>query len=76
MIIPRSAIFLVAAGVIATGCGDSDGGDSESSVSADGRIAACLDKQPDATQSDCEGWEEEGKLADDGSHEDHQSMAG
>lgn len=76
MTTPRSAIILVAAGLIAAGCGGGDGGDNKSSVSADDRIAACLDKQPDASESDCEGWEKDGKLADDGAHEDHESMGG
>lgn len=76
MITPRAAIVLVAAGLIAAGCGGSDGGGNKSSVSADDRIAACLDKQPDATQSDCEGFEKDGQLADDGTHENHKNTDG
>ena len=51
--------------LLLAGCGGSD-------VSASQRIERCLDKQPDATKADCEGWEDEGELADDGTHEGHE----
>jgi len=66
----RSALVLAVVSLVAAGCG---GGGSDSTAKE--RIAACLDKQPDATQSDCKGWEKDGKLADDGTHEDHESMS-
>ena len=69
MITRRSVILLTIASLVAAGCG---GGGSDSTPEK--RIAACLDKQPDATQSDCEGWEQDGKLGDDGVHEDHENM--
>ena len=67
MITRRSILALATVSLVAAGCGGSDATSKE-------RIAACLDKQPDATQSDCEGWEKDGKLNDDGTHQDHKKM--
>lgn len=72
MTVRRSALLLVAISLVAAGCGGSD--DKKSSVSAKDRIAGCLEQQPEATQSDCEGWEDEGQLDDNGTHQGHESM--
>lgn len=66
---PRSVLALVVFAVIAAGCGGS-------SATASERIDACVEKQPDATKSQCEGWEKDGKLNDDGTHVDHKKMGG
>lgn len=57
-------------GLVAAGCGGSDEG---SSVSASTRVERCLEQQPEATKSECEGWEKDGQLADDGTHQGHES---
>ena len=62
--------IVVIAGLVAAGCGAGDGSD----VSASTRVERCLEKQPEATKSECEGWEKDGQLADDGTHEGHDSM--
>jgi hypothetical protein len=59
------AVILLAA-VFATGCGET--------ISADERIERCLSKQPDATKADCEKWESDGQLKDNGTHEGHDNM--
>ena len=56
--------------VLVAGCG----GGGDSNVSASTRVERCLDKQPEATKTECEGWEKDGQLADDGTHEEHDSM--
>lgn len=62
----RSAPLLVLlAALIAAGCGGSD-------ATAEQRIERCLEKQPDATKADCEQWEEDGELDDDGTHRGHE----
>lgn len=63
--------YVLVLGLVAAGCGGS--GDS-SSVSASTRVERCLEKQPEATKSECEGWEKDGQLADDGTHQGHDSM--
>jgi hypothetical protein len=63
-------IVVCAASFVAAGCG----GGSDSSVTGSERIAACLEQQPDATKTQCEGWEKDGKLEDDGTHKNHDSM--
>jgi len=73
MTVLRSTVILVAISLVAAGCGGSD--ETKSSVSAKDRIAACLEQQPDATQGDCEGWEKDRQLGDDGKHQDHESMS-
>jgi hypothetical protein len=56
--------------VLVAGCG----GGGESDVSASTRVERCLEKQPEATKTECEGWEKDGQLTDDGTHEGHDSM--
>ena len=63
-------LVLLAVSLVATACGGND----TSSVSSSDRIAACLEQQPDATKTQCEGWDKDGKLKDDGTHENHDSM--
>jgi hypothetical protein len=67
---PRLAALLPLFAVLVAGCG----GGGDSSVSASTRVERCLDKQPEATKSECEGWESDGQLADDGTHEGHENM--
>lgn len=62
----RTAPILLSIAVLATGCGET--------VSASQRIDRCLEKQPDATKADCEGWEKDGELQDSGAHKEHASM--
>ena len=62
--LPLSLIALLS--LVAAGCGET--------VSADQRIERCLSKQPDATKSECEAWEKDGQLRDNGVHEDHEDM--
>lgn len=62
--------FLPLLAVVVAGCGG--GGDSE--VSASTRIDRCLDNQPEATKPECKSWEQDDQLADDGTHEGHDSM--
>ncbi|MCW2962474.1 MAG: hypothetical protein JWM90_2861 [Thermoleophilia bacterium] len=69
-----SALLLVALSLVAAGCGGGGGDDKKPAVTAKERIAACLEKQPEATQSDCDGWEAEDQLGDDGTHKGHESM--
>lgn len=73
MTVRRSALLLVVLSLFAAGCGGG-GDDKKSSVSAKDRVAACLEKQPEATERDCEGWEKDGQLDDDGTHKGHESM--
>ena len=61
----RTPILMLATALVAAGCGGSD-------VSASVLVDRCLKKQPDATQSDCNKWQKDGKLNDDGTHEDHK----
>lgn len=61
---------VVIIGLVAAGCGG--GGDSD--VSASTRVERCLEKQPEATKTECEGWEKDGKVEDDGTHVDHDKM--
>lgn len=70
MITRARLVVLPLLAVLVAGCGG--GGDSD--VSASTRVERCLDKQPEATKSECEGWEKDGQLADDGTHEGHDSM--
>lgn len=70
----RSIIILAAMGLVATGCGGGDKDGESGSVSAKDRVVACLERQPEATKSDCEQWEEDGQLDDDGTHRGHESM--
>ncbi len=63
-------LVLLAAGLVVAACGGSD----DSSVTASERVSACLEQQPDATKTQCEGWEKDGKLEDDGTHKNHDSM--
>lgn len=70
MTLPRTAMILVAISLVAVGCGG--GGDSgDAKATPEQRVERCLEKQPDATRADCEQWEEEGQLADDGTHQGH-----
>lgn len=64
--------------LVAAGCGGGDdaGGDGSSKVTAQQRIDGCLTQQPDATRAECEGWEQDGELRDDGVHKDHASAEG
>lgn len=63
-------VILPLLAILVAGCG----GGNDSSVSASTRVERCLDKQPEATKTECEGWEKDGQLADDGTHEGHDSM--
>lgn len=62
-------------GVLAAGCG---GGDEEapfertSKVSGSERIELCVERYPDSTKADCEEWEADEQLGDDGSHREHE----
>ena len=62
-------VILSLLAVLVAGCG----GGGDSNVSASTRVERCLDKQPDATKTECEGWEKDGQIADDGTHEGHDS---
>lgn len=76
MTVPRSWIATVVAALVAAGCGGGDGssdGDGSTVTAAD-RVDRCLSAYPDATRSDCEEWEADGQLADDGTHEGHEDM--
>jgi hypothetical protein len=64
----RNIFVIGAAALVAAGCGG--GGDSK--ATAKERIDGCLKKQPDATKADCEGWEKDGQLDDDGTHQGHK----
>ena len=66
MLVRRFAFVLIVAAV-AAGCGGS-------SASAKERVAACIDRYPDATKADCEEWDDAGELDDDGTHEGHEDM--
>jgi hypothetical protein len=65
VILRRIAIVLLVAAA-AAGCG--------SSVSAKEQVKACVDKYPDATQADCQEWQKDGQLEDDGTHQGHENM--
>lgn len=71
----RTLIVTIAATAIATGCGggSSNGGDSDE-VTAKTRIERCVTAYPDSTVADCEEWESDGELDDDGKHQDHENM--
>lgn len=64
--------------IIATGCGgDSDGDDSAavtrtSKVSGATRIERCIEQYPDSTKAECETWEDDEQLGDDGTHREHE----
>lgn len=60
---------ILAVGLVAAGCGGGDSG-----VSASTRVERCLEQQPESTKAQCEGWEKDGELADDGTHERHEEM--
>lgn len=68
--IPPTLLLLGA--LLAAGCGGGDATTESSSPKQ--RIDACLEQQPDATRADCEEWEQDGQLADDGSHKGHESV--
>jgi hypothetical protein len=57
-------VLLALFSVVGAACGET--------VSADQRVERCLGKQPDATKSDCEKWEKDGELRDNGTHENHE----
>lgn len=61
-----SLLLAISAALLAAGCGET--------VSAEERVQKCLNKQPDATKSDCEQWEKDGELQDSGVHKDHENM--
>ena len=64
----RSSILaIVPVVLIAAGCGGS-------STTAKERVDACLKKQPEATKADCQAWEKDGQLGDDGAHKGHENM--
>lgn len=56
---------MLAVAVLLAGCGGSDATPKQ-------RIDGCLDRQPDATKAECEQWEEDGELDDDGTHKGHE----
>lgn len=64
-------VLLAAASLVAAACG---GSREAKSVSTSERVAACLKQQPDATKTQCKGWEADGQLADDGTHKGHDGM--
>lgn len=70
--------LLAAAALVAAGCGggDDEGAGGSSDVTPQQRIDACLTQQPDASRAECEEWEQEGQLGDDGVHEEHESAKG
>lgn len=76
MTMRRPAIFLLTAvaSLMLAGCGQSDDKNTPTTTPKK-RVAACLEQQPDATRSDCEAWEQDGMLAEDGTHEDHENMS-
>ncbi len=67
------AAVLFVSGVVLVGCGGDDER-STTKVTATDRVDACLSNYADATRDACEQWEEDGQLADDGTHEGHESM--
>jgi outer membrane biogenesis lipoprotein LolB len=65
----RQTLLIASTCLVLAGCG----GETEESVTPQQRIDRCLQEQPDATQSDCEQWEADGELRDDGTHEGHDA---
>ena len=63
-------LLVLVLALVAAGCG----GGSDSEVSASTRVERCLEKQPEATKTECEGWEQDGQLNDDGTHQGHENM--
>lgn len=66
-------LLLATTGLIAAGCGGGNS-DSKSDVTPERRVELCLEQQPESTKTDCEGWEDDGQLANDGKHKGHDSM--
>lgn len=60
---PLLPIVLLATLLALAGCG--------SSATPEQRVDRCLTGQPDATRADCEQWERDGELDDDGRHQRH-----
>lgn len=71
MRVPATVVLLTSVTLLVAACG---GSSEKKSVSGTDRVAACLEQQPDATKTQCEGWEKDGQLADDGTHKGHDSM--
>lgn len=70
-----SLLAITALALLVAGCG----GDSEeapivrtSKVSGQERIDKCVEKYPDSTKAECEEWEDDEQLGDDGSHREHE----
>lgn len=68
----RSAIVLTAtAALLAVGCGGEDEKEA-GDVSASTRVERCVEEYPSSTKDECEDWERDGQLGDDGTHQDHE----
>ncbi len=72
-----SLLIALSIGLLGAGCGGGDGDDAApiertSKVSGAARIDACVEKYPDSTKAECEEWEADEQLGDDGSHREHQ----
>lgn len=71
-----SLLIALSIGLLAVGCGgDTDDTapiERTSKVSGAERIEACIQKYPDSTKAECEEWEADEQLADDGSHREHE----
>jgi hypothetical protein len=57
-------VVILVAALLSSGCGET--------ISADQRVERCLSKQPDSTKSECEKWEKDGELEDNGVHKEHE----
>ena len=71
-----SLLTIASLSLLVAGCGGSDGDDAPiertSKVSGAERIDKCVEKYPDSTKAECEEWEDDEQLGDDGSHREHE----
>lgn len=65
-------IALVTLSALLAACGGED--KTTEKVSASQRIEKCVSEYPDSTKADCEEWESDGQLDDEGKHKDHENM--
>lgn len=75
-----TTLALASIALLAAGCGGGDDGGSDDSaaversskVSGATRIEKCVEQYPDSTKAECEEWEADEQLADDGTHREHE----